>query len=198
MTIECEEGTGELPSGMKIRVVESPGILDTKIRNVKKETVKLISLLSPGPHAFIIVLQPHRATEEEKRIIKDLKELFGDDTFLDYTLIVMVRKNLIRDMGDGEIDIHEFMDQMATDEVKSLYTQCGKRIVAVENYASKSETQQYAQQIADEISAMDGYYSHHYFTLRRELQIKEDELDTLQKAIQEEAKKSNGTFCAIL
>ncbi|CAG2236628.1 DHDH [Mytilus edulis] len=90
---------------------------------------------------------------------------------------------------------------MATDEVKSLYTQCGKRIVAVEKYASKSEKQQYAQQIADVISAMDGYYSHHYFTLRRELKIKEDELDTLQKAIQEEAKKRNGhdiNGCVIL
>lgn len=198
MTVLCEEGIGNLPSGMKIRVIDTPGILDTKQRDVKREITKCIALLEPGPHAFIIVLQPNRATEEEKQVIKDLTEYFGDDEFLAYTLIVMVRRNEIRDDNEELIDIHEFMNTMAADEVKSLYTQCGKRIVAVENYASKSEKQQYAQQIVDEISTMDGYYSHHYFDLRRELEIKKDELATLQNAMQEEARKRNRTICSIL
>lgn len=213
VTIDCEEGTSELPSGIKIRVVDTPGILDTQNRDVKRKVTKCIALLSPGPHAFIIVLQPNRATEEETRVIKDLKELFGDKTFLDYTLIVMVRRNEIRDEDGDLIDIHEFINTMAAEDVKALYLQCSKRIIAVENLApNKKEIQDYATQIADEISTMNGYYSHENFSLLQQLHIKEnqmvafqerlhatyDELATLQKALEELSKKHNRQFCSIL
>ncbi|CAG2236626.1 unnamed protein product [Mytilus edulis] len=141
VTYECEQGTVDLPSGIRIKVVDTPGIFDTKNRDVKLEITQCISLLSPGPHAIIIVLQPNRATEEERRVIKDLTELFGNDKFLAYTIIVMVRRNEIRDKDGDLINIHEFMNKMATDDVKSLYTQCGKRVIAVENLASPTEKQ---------------------------------------------------------
>ncbi|CAG2254399.1 unnamed protein product [Mytilus edulis] len=139
VTMACEQGTRDLPSGIKITVVDTPGILDTKNRGVALDITKCISLLSPGPHAFIIVLQPNRAVEAERRVIKDLTELFGNDKFLAYTLIVMVRRNEMRDIDGDLIDIHEFMNTMANDDVKSLYTQCGKRVIAVENLASSTE-----------------------------------------------------------
>lgn len=139
VTIECEHGTVDLPSGNKIQVVDAPYILDTRNRDAKHEIAQCISLLYPGPHAIIIVLQPNRATEEEIRVIKDLTEPFGNNEFLAYTLILMVRRNEIRDTDGDLIDIHEFMNTIATDDFKSLYTQCGKRVIAVENLASPTE-----------------------------------------------------------
>jgi hypothetical protein len=52
---------------------------DTGGRDVRNEITNAIAALSPGPHAFLIVLRPGRATEEEKRAIKQLKGLFGDE-----------------------------------------------------------------------------------------------------------------------
>jgi hypothetical protein len=68
--------------------MDTPGIMDTKGREVGEEIANAIAALSPGPHAFLIVLRPGRATAEEKEVIKELKGLFGDDTFLEHTIIV--------------------------------------------------------------------------------------------------------------
>ncbi|XP_052062337.1 GTPase IMAP family member 9-like [Mytilus californianus] len=158
VTTETNEGTGKLPSGKTIRVVDTPGILNTKQKAVITEVTKSIGFLSPGPHAFIIVLSPNIVTDEEKEAIKDLRNLFGNTNFLDHTMIVMVRKNEIRDVKGNRMDIHEFIDKMAVEEVQQLYERCGKRIVALENLASPHEQQTYAQEVADEISTMDGYF----------------------------------------
>lgn len=198
VTTTCDEGRGKLPSGQKIRVVDTPGILDTKKRDVAEEVTKSIGYLSPGPHAFIIVLQPNRATDEEKRVITELAELFGDNRFLKHTILVMVRRNEIRDADGDLIDIHQFIDKMASADVKSLYTQCGRRIVAVENLGSKREKENYAQMVVDEILSMDGYYSHDYFLLLQRNKIRENQVAALQAALVESAKQSNRSFCSIL
>jgi hypothetical protein len=49
---------------------------------------------------------------------------------------------------------------MAASDVKELYEQCGRRIVAVENkHSSQDEKHRYAKEIADEVLKMGGYYS---------------------------------------
>ena len=158
--------TGKLRSGRHIKVVDTPGIMDTGGKDVRDEVTKAIAALSPGPHAFLIVLQPGRATEEEKRVIKQLKGLFGDETFLEHSIIVMTRKEDITDENEDPIDIHSFIDTMAASDVKELYEQCGRRIVAVENkHSSQDEKTKYAKEVTEEVLKLDGYYSHEYFKL---------------------------------
>ncbi|XP_052061571.1 GTPase IMAP family member 7-like [Mytilus californianus] len=198
VTTECKEGRGTLSSGQKVRVVDTPGILDTMKRDVRLEVTKSIGFLSPGPHAFIIVLSPNRATEEERRVIAELNALFGDKKFLDHTIIVMVRKNEIRDENGDEMDIHKFIDKQAADDVKTLYQECGRRIVAVENLASVREKQTYAKEVVDKISTLDGYYSHEYFKLLEERRLKIDQIAELEKALEEKANELNRSFCSIL
>jgi hypothetical protein len=65
-----------------------------------------------------MVLQPGKPTEEEKRVIKQLKGLFGDETFLEHTIIVMTRKADITDENEDQIDIHSFINKMAAPSVK--------------------------------------------------------------------------------
>jgi hypothetical protein len=100
--------------------------MDTGGRDVRDEVTKAMAALSPGPHAFLFVLQPGRANEEEKRVIKQLKGLLGDETFLEHTIIVMTKKADITDENEDPIDIHSFIDKMAVSDVKQLYEECGK------------------------------------------------------------------------
>jgi GTP1/Obg family GTP-binding protein len=191
--------TGMLRSGRQIKVVDTPGIMDTGGRDVRDEVTKAIAALSPGPHAFLIVLQPGRATEEEKRVIKQLKGLFGDETFLEHTIIVMTKKADITDENEDPIDIHSFIDKMAASDVKELYEQCGRRIVAVENkHSSQDEKQRYAKEIADEVLKMGGYYSHAYFKLLMEKKIQAEEVARLRREIEKVAKERDRSFCTIL
>lgn len=199
MTKTSEKATSKLPSGQNIEVVDTPGILDTKNRDIAAEVTKCISYLSPGPNAFIIVLQPNRATEEERRVLIDLAELFGDRTFLKHTMIVMVRKNEIIDENGEKIDIRKFMREMAHEDVQKIYNECDQRIVAVENLGSDElERQEYAKEVVKNISAMDGYYSHEYFELRQQNQLQEDEIVKLKERCKELAKKNGRSFCSIL
>jgi hypothetical protein len=191
--------TGMLRSGRQIKVVDTPGNMDTGGRDVRDEVTKAIAALSPGPHAFLIVLQPGRATEEEKRVIKQLKGLFGDETFLEHTIIVMTKKADITDENEDPIDIHSFIDKMAASDVKELYEQCGRRIVAVENkHSSQDEKQRYAKEIADEVLKMGGYYSHAYFKLLMEKKIQAEEVARLRREIEKVAKETDRSFCTIL
>ena len=174
VTIKCETGTGTLPSGRQIKIVDTPGIIDTEGRDVRDEVTKAIVVLSPGPHSFLIVLQPGRATTEEKRFIKLLEALFGDETFLEHTIIVVTRKADIVDDNDDPMDIHCFIDKMAAPDIKQLYEKCGRRIVAVENkHCSQEERKEYAMEVIGEVIKMDGFYSHAYFNLIAEMKINE-------------------------
>lgn len=199
VTIKCEVMTGMLRSGRQIKVVDTPGIMDTEGRDVRDEVTKAIAALSPGPHAFLIVLQPGRATEEEKKVIKQLKGLFGDETFLEHTIIVMTKKADITDENDDPIDIHSFIDTMAAPDVKQLYEQCGRRIVAVENkHSTHDEKHRFAKEVTDEVLKMGGYYSHAYFKLLVEKKIQAEETARLRREIERLANEQKRSFCSIL
>jgi predicted GTPase len=185
VTIKCEVATGTLPCGRTIKVVDTLGIMDTKDRHVSDEITKAIAELSPGPHAILIVLQPGRATKEEKQVIEQLKELFGDEDFLGHTIIVMTQKGELSDENDVPIDIHSFVDKMVDSGVKQLYEQCGKRIVAVENRNSTlDEKKKYVTEIINEVSKMGGNYSHAYFKLLTEKKIQAKEIAQLRSEIE--------------
>jgi len=188
-----------LPSGRKIKVVKTPSLMVTEGRDARDEVTKVIGELSPGPHAFIIVLQAGRTTEDEKRFIIGFKKLFGDENFLKHTIIVVTRKADIIDENEDPIDIHSYMDRWADPYIKQLYEQCGRRIVAVENkHSSAVERTEYAREVIDEVIKMGGIYSHDYFKLLAEKEIKEEEIIKLRREVERIAKEQERNFCSIL
>lgn len=216
-TITCNAAVGKLASGLKVKVVDTPGIMDTKSRNVKIEVTKSIGFLSPGPHAFIIVVRPDRATAEERHVIQELRGLFGDESFLNYTLIVMTRKADLKRKGK-HIDIHEYIANYAAKELQELYQICGKRIIAVENNEDADDRSRYAEEIVKMIDKTR-YFCHEYFQaaqrlkiqeeqlkardeeLRRKealLQFQENEIKKLEREMENIAEAENTSFCSIL
>lgn len=88
---------------------------------------------------------------------------------------------------------------MAAPDVKQLYEQCGRRIVAVENkHASSDEKHRYAKEVTDEVLKMGGYYSHAYFKLLVEKKIQAEETAKLRRELERVAKKQKRGFCSIL
>lgn len=182
VTTKCEMAVGKVGTRM-IKVADTPGIIDSDGTNMLSVLDNFFDFLSPGPHAIIIVIAPNRKTDMERKALEDLREFFGDDHFLDFTMLVMVRKNdIIGELGESD-NIYDFIETKSADTVKQLYEKCNKRVVAVENKQKMCERQKEAEKVFEEIDKMDGYYSHRYFKNLSDGKEKDEQIATLEKKI---------------
>ncbi|XP_063070448.1 GTPase IMAP family member 4-like [Engraulis encrasicolus] len=91
VTNKCE-ACSRTVNGRKIIVVDTPGFLDATVEDeeeqeIKTEIRKCLSLSSPGPHAFIIVLKTGRLSQGNIEVIQKTLESFKSNV-LEHSLIV--------------------------------------------------------------------------------------------------------------
>ncbi|XP_063059116.1 golgin subfamily A member 6-like protein 25 [Engraulis encrasicolus] len=88
VTTVCQKET-VIINGRPITVIDTPGLFDTETDNteIKKEIVKCIGMAAPGPHVFLLVKQVGRFTEEERKAVKEIQVMFGDQSRM-YTIVL--------------------------------------------------------------------------------------------------------------
>ncbi|KAJ8366783.1 hypothetical protein AAFF_G00342370 [Aldrovandia affinis] len=74
------EGREREVCGRRITVVDTPGLFNTDLsgERLREEMERCVSLCGLGPHAFLLVIQLGRFTEQEKRVMETLQELFSE------------------------------------------------------------------------------------------------------------------------
>ncbi|XP_056464585.1 GTPase IMAP family member 4-like [Gadus chalcogrammus] len=70
VTKVCQLGTSDYPK-IKVLVVDMPGFGDRRLTQelIIMEIGRCVALTSPGPHAFLLVVQVGRFTEEENMAV---------------------------------------------------------------------------------------------------------------------------------
>ncbi|XP_073721277.1 GTPase IMAP family member 4-like [Misgurnus anguillicaudatus] len=122
VTRQCKKAT-EIVGDKEVTVVDTPGWCDTELSDeeLKEEIVKCIDLAYPGPHVFLLVLMIGRFTDEEKKTVQKIREVFGEDSNK-YTMILFTRGDDL----EGNKRINDYVREAATD-LKALFDECGNR-----------------------------------------------------------------------
>ncbi|XP_070305146.1 GTPase IMAP family member 9-like [Salvelinus sp. IW2-2015] len=89
----CERARGQV-EGRHIAVINTPDLLDPHISHDKlsEELRWCVTLSKPGPHVFLLVLQPEEFTQEEGDRIRTILHTLSDRSF-DYSMVLTTHED---------------------------------------------------------------------------------------------------------
>ncbi|XP_073694969.1 GTPase IMAP family member 8-like [Garra rufa] len=136
VTTVCMKGVSEV-EGRSVGVVDTPGLFDTTLTNDQsvEEIMKCVSLSSPGPHVFVIVLSLGRFTNAETETVDLIKKIFGPKA-AQFTIILFTRGD---DLGRKSID--DYVKESNSAELKKLIRDCENRFLVFNNKEKRDKTQ---------------------------------------------------------
>lgn len=171
LTSHCAKAIGEV-DGKTVAVIDTPGLFDTKIdeKDTLKNVVQSISFASPGPHIFLVIIRLGRYTEEEKKTVQKIRNIFGDEAYR-YSMVLFTHGNVLK----GE-PIEKFLKD--SEELQELVANCnGQYHVFNNELEDRSQVRELLDKIRN-ITEKNG--GNHYTT---------EMFQAAEKAIEEEKQR---------
>ncbi|XP_025767793.1 GTPase IMAP family member 4-like [Oreochromis niloticus] len=137
VTKRCQKEQGDV-NGRPVVVVNTPGLFDSSLSHeeINEEMVKCISLLAPGPHVFLLVLQIGRFTPEEQETLELIRKGFGKNSEM-FTIILLTKGDTLEHVN---VSVEEYIEN-SEDSFKKLISDCGGRVHVFNNYDKQNRSQ---------------------------------------------------------
>uniref|UniRef100_A0A8D0L797 AIG1-type G domain-containing protein n=1 Tax=Sphenodon punctatus TaxID=8508 RepID=A0A8D0L797_SPHPU len=181
ITKECMKQNSER-NGRKVTVVDTPGLFDTKVslNETMKEIGRCVLVSSPGPHAIVQVMQLGRFTEEEKKTVERIQDIFGEAA-QKYMIFLFTRKE---DLEAG-MPLTEYLEGVDDKDLQVLIEKCGNQCCAFSNKAQGMERNAQVSELIEIIDTMvekngDSHYTNEMYQFAEE---------KLQEAIEKRIEK---------
>ncbi|KTF76423.1 hypothetical protein cypCar_00039358, partial [Cyprinus carpio] len=73
-----------------ISIIDTPGFFNTHLTDeeLQEQMMKSLSLAHPGPHVFLLVINLETFKEDERNVVEQIQEYFGEEAFK-YTLVLI-------------------------------------------------------------------------------------------------------------
>ncbi|KAK7479756.1 hypothetical protein BaRGS_00029032, partial [Batillaria attramentaria] len=138
-------------NGRAISVVDTPGVhaTDRSTEDVANEIAKCILLSSPGPHAFLMVINLNqRFTDQEYAAYTMLKELFGPEV-KKYVIVAFSWADQLE-----QTSIENYLRDVPG-RLKEILSETGKRYLVFNNKGDKSTKAQQVRQLLSLLGASE-------------------------------------------
>lgn len=160
VTLVCDKNKRNV-DGQMVAVIDTPGLFDTKStqEEIVNEIKKCITFSAPGPHAFLIVIQLGRFTDEEKEAVNILQQIFGKEAEK-YTIVLFTRED---DLQGESIKSFIMGSEVSADLKTLVFGACHGRYHAFNNRDRNNRSQVFELlEKINNMTIMDG--RQHYYT----------------------------------
>nr|XP_023667890.1 GTPase IMAP family member 7-like [Paramormyrops kingsleyae] len=186
VTHRCQKEYCDI-SNRHVAVIDTPGLFDTDqpSEQIQNEIVRCIQVSSPGPHAFLVVMQLNRFTKEEKMCVEALQEIFGEEANK-FMIILFTRGDDLQKQT-----IHNFVRD-AHPDLKGVIRKCGDRYHVFNNNDSSNRDQ--VNQLLDMIERMMAMNEENFYTqeMYKEAETKiSKKVETMIRARNKEINRKN-------
>ncbi|XP_058876376.1 trichohyalin-like [Acipenser ruthenus] len=148
VTRECEKRKGQV-AGRRVAVIDTPELSQDKL-----QIRSCVSLSAPGPHAFLLVIPVGRFTEEERRAVETVQEIFSEEAVRRYMMLLFTHSDKLK----GKT-IEDYI-QTGSKELQQFVEKCGNRyhVLNTEDRSDRTQVTQLLDKIDNMVKGNNGSY----------------------------------------
>ncbi|XP_058236643.1 GTPase IMAP family member 4-like isoform X2 [Hemibagrus wyckioides] len=191
VTANCKV-KNKILDGKNITIIDTPGVMDTWLISdqMAYNAHNCISMFSPKPHVFLLVIRLGRFTLEESNAVKWIQENFGEEA-LNFTMILFTGGDLL----EGK-PVEKFISNSY--DLQKLVDTCKGRYHVFNNFDQSNHTQ--VTELLVKINVMLHLNMGYFYTQERidykskEIEIRQEEefkRKTMEELQMEERRKMN-------